>query len=313
MKSTIFFLILMGALSCSAPKPIIFSSDILPACHCEGNGKYTLVMDAGMGNWSILYKPAFEILKKDYKVCLIDRSGYNMEKVTSNPRDLKTVATELNNVLTREGVTDNLILIGHSLGGLHVRMYQSQYPESVEGLVLLDAAHSDQFNRLPNAFYELMKNQPKQLEEVIPIAQKGYLKYSKKKIPTFGLPAHLLEEYYTVATEPEYYYTMKNEVEAFEANLITAKTLNTIHDLPLLVIGSKNSMDKGILPAKSKEYPYDEHNGEWFKLQQDLASLSTNSTFVESEANHYLNVTDADLVCSSISNWITINFSDYEN
>ncbi|MFN6944792.1 MAG: alpha/beta fold hydrolase [Cytophagaceae bacterium] len=295
--------------SCSEPKEIIKSPHLQQHCYCEGEGKYTLVLDAGMGNWSLFYQPLFQKLKVNNKVCLIDRPGYNMDTVTTLPRDLVTVATELNDILIKQGILSNVILVGHSLGGLHVRMYQSMFPDKVMGLVLLDAAHSEQFTRLPMEFYDIMKNQPQQLDKVIQIAQKGYLKYGKGKIPTFGLPENLLNQYYAVATQPEYYYSMKLEVEYFEDNLKKAVALTQLNDLPLLVIGSKNSMDKTILPIKSKDYPYIEHNKIWFELQKDLSRLSSNSTFITSKENHYLNVTDPELVYAAMTNWLSKNFS----
>lgn len=312
MQKSIIVILFITFISCTAPKEIIKSNTLLPKCHCEGKGENTLVMDAGMGNWSIMYQPLFQKLKQNHRVCLIDRPGYAMDSVTTHPRNLKTVANEIHQILSKQGVTEDIILVGHSLGGLHVRQYQSLFPNKVKGLILLDAAHSNQFNRLPKDFYIMLQNQPEKLEEVIAIAKKGYLKYGKSKIPTFGLPENLLEEYYSVATEPTYYYAMKEEVEIFEDNLKTAEYLDDIGNLPLLVIGSKNSMDPNILPSESAEFLYKEHNRIWFELQKELADLSTNSTFVASEANHYLNVTDTDLVYNSIIEWLQINFN-HEN
>jgi len=298
--------------SCSQPKQIVKSNDIKPFCKCEGTGKYNIVMEAGMGNWSLFYEPLFQKLKQDNKICLIDRAGYAMDSVTSVPRDLKTVANELNAILSSEGINNNIILIGHSLGGLYVRQYRDLLPDKVIGMVLLDSASSNQFEKLPKEFNEIMKAQPAQLNEVIKIAQKGYLKYSKGKIPTFGMPENLLDQYYNVSTKPEYYYTMKIEVEAFESNLLDAKKLNTLDDLPLLVIGSKNSMDENILPSKNKDYPYEKHNAIWFELQKKLTELSSNSIFEASDKNHYLNLTDSEQISNSIKLWIK-NKIDSEN
>jgi len=308
MKALILIFITALAVSCGNPIELIKSSDLAPKCHCEGSGESTIVMEAGMGNWSLFYQPLFDKLKKDNMVCLIDRAGYDMDSITTESRNLETVAKELDSALNRAGIGNNIILVGHSLGGLYVRQYQALYPERVAGLVLLDASSSNQFDRLPREFYEILKAQPQQLEEVISIAQKGYLKYTKGKIPTFGLPTELLEQYYSVVTQAEYYCTMKMEVEAFEENLKAARELTDLQDLPLLIIGSKNSIDQGILPTASERYPYQKHNETWLNLQEELTNLSSNSTFVVSNRNHYLNLTDADLVYSSIIDWTTKNF-----
>lgn len=310
MRKILMLLVTVLITSCEAPKEIIKSAELIPTCHCEGNGNHTIVMDAGMGNWSLFYQPLFQKLKNTNRVCIIDRPGYSMEAVTTHPRDLITVANELHQVISEAAINSKIILVGHSLGGLHVRQYQVLFPENVKGMVLLDAASSNQFEKLPKAFYEILKTQPKNLKEIIAIAQKGYLKYTKGQIPTFGLPKDLLEKYYAVTTTPAYYYTMKMEVEAFEANLKAAKKLNQLEDLPLLVIGSKNNMDKKTLPIDDENYPFEEHNAIWFTLQEELANLSSNSTFVVSEKNHYLNVTDTDLIQDALELWMKKNFED---
>jgi len=290
--------------NCVTPKEIVPSDNLSSRCNCEGKGNNTIVIDAGMGNWSLFNQPLYSALKDNYKVCLIDRPGYAMDSVTLSPRDLETVATEMNQALESAGIQEPIILIGHSLGGLHVRKYQSLFPDQVVGLVLLESAHPKQLEKLPTPFRDLLNNQPQQLDDVISLAKKGYLKYGKSNIPTFGLPETLLEEYYGVTTEPEYYFTMKAEASAFANNLKHAASLPRLDSLPLLVIGSKNSMDESILPSEEKEYPYQDHNEIWFEMQKDLAHLSANSTFLSSDKNHYLNVTDVELIYPAINDWI---------
>ena len=296
-------------LGCNTPKEIIKSENILPNCRCEGYGNYTIVMDAGMGNWSLFYQPVFENLKNNFKVCVIDRVGYNMDSVSLNKRDAKTIAEEMEKALLAKGISDSIILIGHSLGGLHIRMYQSLYPQKVKGMVLLESAHPQQFERLPKEFLNLLYQQEKTLDKVMQLAQKDYLKYAKGKIPTFGIPNGLLDEYYKVTTRPEYYYTTKMEVLAFENSLQQVEKLASLDSLPLLVIASKKSMDETIIPNNTQNFPFEEHNLEWLKLQKELSNLSKKSKFVVSNKNHYLHVTDSTLVIEQIKIFMKQNFN----
>ena len=50
-------------------------------------------------------------------------------------------------MLTNAGVPGPYLLVGHSYGGLHVRMFASQFPDKVIGMVLVDSAHPDQDER----------------------------------------------------------------------------------------------------------------------------------------------------------------------
>ena len=55
---------------------------------------------------------------------------------------------ELHTLLQQAGVAGPYVLVGHSLGGLSVRMYADQYPEEVAGMVLIEGTNPDAWQRL---------------------------------------------------------------------------------------------------------------------------------------------------------------------
>ncbi|MBI4909084.1 MAG: hypothetical protein HY820_36020 [Acidobacteria bacterium] len=44
------------------------------------------------------------------------------------------------------------VLVGHSAGGYHVRVFRGRYPTEVAGAVLVDATQEDQYRLLPPAW-----------------------------------------------------------------------------------------------------------------------------------------------------------------
>jgi pimeloyl-ACP methyl ester carboxylesterase len=52
-------------------------------------------------------------------------------------------------LLVNAGVSPPYVLVGHALGGLHIRVYQNLYPSDVAGMVLVHSEHPDRENRLP--------------------------------------------------------------------------------------------------------------------------------------------------------------------
>jgi pimeloyl-ACP methyl ester carboxylesterase len=52
-------------------------------------------------------------------------------------------------LLQRADVSPPCVLVGHSLDGLNVRVYNGMYPHDVAAAVLVDAAHEDEPRRAP--------------------------------------------------------------------------------------------------------------------------------------------------------------------
>ena len=248
----------------------------------------TLVFDAGMGNWSLFFYPLVKELVGLAKVCLINRDGYQDRLPARTEHDAVSVAKQIGELLMAEGIEGPYILVGHSLGGLHMRMFQTLFPGRVAGLVLLDAAHPFLFEKLPD-LQERIKEQIKQVSNLIILGKLGLLKFAKSKIPTFGLPPSLHEAYFKLTTGSSYYKTYKAEMDYLPKTLDQCKSLGSLNDLPLLVISSPYGLNAPL----SKSQERDEfHNVQWFDLQKDLSKISSNAIFIKSKGDHFLHLTD---------------------
>jgi len=58
-------------------------------------------------------------------------------------RTVQDSVEDLHALLGAAGISEPFVLAGHSLGGLIVRLYASQYPDEVAGLVLVDGMPPD--------------------------------------------------------------------------------------------------------------------------------------------------------------------------
>jgi pimeloyl-ACP methyl ester carboxylesterase len=74
-------------------------------------------------------------------VCSYDRANIpgGASDPAQKPRTAADVVTDLHAALAAAGVPGPFVLVGHSDGGLFVRLYASLYPDEVAGLVLVDA------------------------------------------------------------------------------------------------------------------------------------------------------------------------------
>ena len=110
------------------------------AIRCTGRGSPTVVLEAGYGLPSAYWARLHPRLRRT-RVCSYDRAGLGRSDRRPSGARAETPAEELHALLRRAGVRPPLVLVGHSYGGLLVRVYEATYRGQVRGLVLLDAVH----------------------------------------------------------------------------------------------------------------------------------------------------------------------------
>lgn len=128
--------------------------------HCIGEGSPTVVLDAGRGGSSNDWRNVQPDLAKFTRVCSYDRAGYGFSEPGPKPRTGQQIINELHKLLVNAGIEGPYVLVGHSSGGLHVRLYASQYPDEVVGMALIDPSHEDQRLRIPAEIWKVATPTP---------------------------------------------------------------------------------------------------------------------------------------------------------
>src|SRR5215472_10435673 len=131
---------------------------------CDGEGSPTVVLDSGLGVPAVGWNHVQAETAKFTRVCSYDRAGYGWSGVTTAPRTSAQIVKELHALLEAAHEKGPFILVGHSFGGFNVRVYNGQYPAEVAGMVLVDASHEDQLQRMPPGFQEFMKKSNESLK-----------------------------------------------------------------------------------------------------------------------------------------------------
>ncbi len=88
-----------------------------------------------------------------------DREGIGKRDNSHKPKHSWQIVDNLRNLLKSADIKPPYILVGHSFGGVNVRLYASRYPEEVTGLILIDSVHQDQNNEMGPLFTEAVKNE----------------------------------------------------------------------------------------------------------------------------------------------------------
>jgi pimeloyl-ACP methyl ester carboxylesterase len=98
-----------------------------------------VVLEAGAGAFSFDWYLVQQEVAKFARVCSYDRAGHAWSDLGPRPHTLQQAAHDLHEFLGKAGLRRRVVLVGHSLGGALVRIYQAQYPQDVAGMVLVES------------------------------------------------------------------------------------------------------------------------------------------------------------------------------
>ncbi|MMZ58070.1 2-succinyl-6-hydroxy-2,4-cyclohexadiene-1-carboxylate synthase [compost metagenome] len=118
----------------------------------KNNEGPALVFDSGYGFTLETWNSIKDDISKFSKMFIYDRAGIGKSEWDNRPRHSQQSVENLRALLKKASVNPPYVLVGHSFGGLNVRLFASTYPEEVAGVVLLDSCHEDQNKILPSLF-----------------------------------------------------------------------------------------------------------------------------------------------------------------
>lgn len=128
--------------------PNLFSiGDRRLALFCEGTGSRTVILESGLGGDHTSWEFVQPGVAQFARVCSYDRAGVGESDPTATPRTSQDVVDDLQKLLDVAGEKGPYILVGHSFGALHVRLFANQHPDEVIGIVLVDPVHEDWWQR----------------------------------------------------------------------------------------------------------------------------------------------------------------------
>ncbi|MGH9814451.1 MAG: alpha/beta fold hydrolase [Candidatus Acidiferrales bacterium] len=264
---------------------------------CLGQGTPTVVIDGGAGTWSIHYSRIQSALAATATVCTYDRAGLGASDAGPRPRTSSQIAEELHRLLHEAGITPPVVLVGHSLGGYNVRIYQAKYPEEVAALVLLEGAHEEQWERLPQEVRQLVAASPPYIRARAEQARQNQLKLQdvQSDVSTV-LPPEVRLEHQGAWLTSKPYDGLADEVEAVFESAGQVPKMHSLGDLPLVVLSARNSY----AAFEGTGIPTADANRVWLELQNELASLSRRSTHLFTERDHNLHVSDPEAAVAAI-------------
>jgi pimeloyl-ACP methyl ester carboxylesterase len=116
---------------------------------CSGSRNPTVVLESGFWQPGYSWTLVERRLATTNRTCWYDRAGNGWSDPAPGKRFSDSVVSDLHRLLAVAHVAPPYVLVGHSLGGYHVRVFNARYPMEVAGLVLVDPSNEDVGKRIP--------------------------------------------------------------------------------------------------------------------------------------------------------------------
>lgn len=146
-------LALAAASSGSGPGPVVRLPDGRAlAFACTGTGAPTVILESGFAADARAWPKVKPLVAATNRVCSYDRAGSGGSDPGPLPRDGAAIARDLDDGLRAARIAGPLVVVGHSAGGLYVRLFADRRPNDVVGMVLVDPSVEYQDRRLAAAF-----------------------------------------------------------------------------------------------------------------------------------------------------------------
>lgn len=245
----------------------------------------TVIMDAGVGNNSLDWQLVQPEIAQRARVISYDRAGYGWSDDGTEPRTPERVVEELHQLLQRAEIEPPYLMVGHSFGGIYVRLFAEQYPDEVVGLVLVESSHPDMIKTI-NTGPEL-----KRLRRVAVFKKFGIVRAM--------LPRLLSHANYLDPVARKQYLAMNmldsdNVIREALPMYETGITLSDSIDLPVTVI-SRERFDEVAAEQRWQEY------------QDQLAALSPRVRHLYSKSSsHYTALADPQIVISAVDDLLAL-------
>jgi pimeloyl-ACP methyl ester carboxylesterase len=251
--------------------------------NCTGTGSPTVVIDAGLGDWSTGWGFVQPEVAKTTRVCTYDRAGWGWSDAGPLPRDAAQFAKELHTLLQNANIPGPYVMVGHSLGGLGVRVFVHDYAPEVAGVVLIDSMNPRRFtqSQVETQFQTDTGSQPFSVTALL--ARFGIVRLLAR--PLGIVPSGPPDEnaYFSRSVRVQSAQALTNELQGMPAAGAEASAVKTFGDLPLIVLTAKLNTIPG-----------------WQEWQTELLQLSPNSQQLFAQSGHNVQFEEPEAAVAAI-------------
>ncbi len=251
-------------------------------------------------------------MRKTNRVILFHRPGLGLSEIRRNEiRNTGAVVKELNDMMTQLEITEPVILVGHSYGGLCVQHFAKEYEEKIAGIVLVDSTSVDlkELDELNLPTLDQDDNDEQWMKRCYSYSfmdqetLKNTLQFSLTENQK-QLPLHLQQLIIDFQTKPTMYQAMYSEIANWKKDAEKIKSLGDFPNIPLTVIGrdKEYNITLGVLDGLP-EWELRVFEEKWEELITRQGKLNKNSELIfASESTHQIHLDRPDVIIEALHN-----------
>jgi len=237
--------------------------------YCRGKGSPTVIFETGLADdlsvWGLV-QPA---IAAHTRACAYDRAGIGYSDPGRREADSANIVDDLHRLLLAASIKPPYILVGHSLGGMHVRLYADTYLADIAGMVLVDSAEEtweenvwrlDLQQRTHEQYFAWDKQEFEDQRACVKAAEQGFVvgsEISKKCVPppdpiySDAINDAYRKRHMSVGFQRALMSEQENYQHASAAEVIAAR--RWYGDMPLIVLKSPPSERRSDEPQSHRD------------------------------------------------------------
>lgn len=239
--------------------------------YCSGEGSPTVILEGNWGSPGYSWTYIQREMAKFTRACWYDRAGYGWSDSGPFPNHGDSIAHDLHKLLAAARIAPPYVLVGHAMGGFHVRVFQGFYPRDVAGLVLADPMNEDMTIHIHNHI-EALRPVVILLNRMLGRLGVGRLMAPDPGSPPAGLTAREWATIVALIWQAKSIPAQTKETPIWINGELARASRNMLANLPLIVLSAK-------IPGEVED-PKLEDMERKFELHAELARLSTQGRLV---------------------------------
>ncbi len=250
--------------------------------NCSGQGSPTVLLEAGLGDSSLVWGLVQPKLATTTRVCSYDRSGTAWSHDAGPQHGLSHAAEDLDSLLRISGERPPYVLVGHSWGGWLVTVYARRHLENVVGIVLVDSSVG-----FDPPVIEKMPESHSGGPPTGPLIMKKSA-VDQKDDPFKRLPPNIYQDYLWTESLPRF-----DDVDDPDEPLATVQAA-TSGKFPL------DSKPLVLIVARKADGAMDQDTEKGKAIRSKILDLSRSSMLEDADSGHHVQLEKPDVVVAAV-------------